>query len=122
MNLEDFKLKKEQVYSNAQPAEQNGLLKSIRYTWIDTDNPVATVLIEYFENSWTSCSNLKVFKAYRGKGLSHQVVEYCKTLGVNNLSVSPKNYVAISLYKKHGFEFIGEHDGSYLRMRAKKGK
>ena len=54
---------------------------------------------------------------YRGKGLSHQIVEFCKAIGVNNLSVSPENHIAIAVYKKHGFYFTGECDGEYLRMR-----
>lgn len=112
MNLKDFRLKEQPLYGN-------GPLKSILYTWFDKTNPVATVRIEYWPDLWISCSGLKIFELYRGNGLSHQVMDFCEDLGVNNLSVSASNTIAIKVYKKHGFVFTGEHDGKYLRMKRR---
>lgn len=49
--------------------------------------------------------NFEVKKEFRNQGLGSAILEYCiKKYKVNDLSVSPSNKGAISLYKKHGFK------------------
>lgn len=44
-------------------------------------------------------------------------MKFCIEMGVNNLSVDRDNSIAISLYKKYGFDFTGSMDGDLLRMK-----
>ena len=47
--------------------------------------------------------DFEVKKEFRNQGLGSAILEYCiKKYKVNDLSVSPSNKGAISLYKKHG--------------------
>ena len=49
--------------------------------------------------------DFEVKKEFRNQGLGSAILEYCiKKYKVNDLSVSPSNKNAISLYKKHGFK------------------
>ena len=120
LRLSDFKFETLDLYLTHREQDETGLVGSSCFKWLSEDGPVATVTVEHWVDNWGSCSNLKVYEPYRGKGLSHQVVEFVKDIGVNNLSVQPDNHIAIALYKKHGFCFTGERDGEYLRMRLSK--
>ena len=122
LRLSDFKFETWYRHLTDREQDETGLVGSLCFKWLSEDGPVATVTVEHWVDNWGSCSNLEVFEPYRGKGLSHQVVEFVKDIGVNNLSVHPENSIAISLYKKHGFYFTGERDGEYLRMRLPKEK
>lgn len=93
----------------------------VDYKWLNASNSViATMTIEKFECGWISLSNFKIAEAYRGQGLSHKLIEFAKTKGVNNLSVDPNNSIAINLYQQHGFFLTGETDGNFYRMRLTK--
>ena len=120
LRLDDFAFEAWDRRLTHREMDETGLVGSSCFKWLSEDGPVATVTVEHWVDNWGSCSNLEVFEPYRGKGLSHQVVEFVKDIGVNNLSVHPENSIAISLYKKHGFCFTGERDGEYLRMRLPK--
>lgn len=117
LRLSDFEFEKWYRHLTDREQGEAGLVGSSCFKWLSENGPVATVTVEHWVDNWVSCSNLEVFEPYRGKGLSHQVVEFVKDIGVNNLSVHPDNHIAIALYKKHGFCFTGGRDGEYLRMR-----
>ena len=61
--------------------------------------------------------DFEVNKKYRGKGYGNAILDYCiKNYKVNDLSVSPNNLSAISLYKKKGFKkrFMYDDNGEQL--------
>lgn len=109
-----------------EPADIKELLAAVPanrvdYKWLNASNSViATMTIEKYECGWTSLSNFEIAEAYRGQGLSHKLIEFAKTKGVNNLSVDPNNSIAINLYQQHGFFLTGETDGNLYRMRLTK--
>lgn len=106
-------------YQITEEENKAGLLYSTLYRWTDWKHDVAHVLIEEFESGWISCSNLVVAEELRGIGCGDDIMKFCIEMGVNNLSVDRDNSIAISLYKKYGFEFTGGTDGDLLRMERK---
>lgn len=119
MNLNDCELRAQELPVNDQ-AYEDRITSNTLYTWLDGSTTVAKVSIEKWLSGWTGMNSLEVFLPYRGKGLSHQVIEFAKDRGANNLSVDPGNSIAIRLYKEHGFIFTGETEGEFLRMRLSK--
>ena len=59
--------------------------------------------------------NVKVFKEYRGQGLSHIIIQYMiNTYNVSELYVNKSNIIAIKAYKKAGFKIINKFDDYYI--------
>ncbi len=67
----------------------------------------------YHEGKIAGEGYLGVSKNYQGKGIGKKLLEKsiieAKNLGCNvmKLEVRKNNLIAINLYKKHGFEFVG---------------
>lgn len=58
--------------------------------------------------------NVKVFKEYRGQGLSHIIIQYMiDNYDASELYVKKNNIIAIKAYTKTGFKIIDEFDGYY---------
>ena len=114
-SLNDYKRKEISLKITKEDAEE-GLMENTRYEWYDGKTKVAEVTLTKWPNNWISCHSLEVKPKYRGKGLSHDLVEFLKKKGMNHLNVEPNNKIAIHLYKKHGFKMSGTKEGKLLRM------
>jgi len=117
-NLTDFSFREKSIPISKEDRD-DGLSEHTQYEWYDKSTKVAEVYIMVWPDNWISCHDLEISKKYRGYHLGNQLVEFIVKKGVNHLSVSPNNKIAIRLYEKYGFKLTGEKEGNLLRMERK---
>ena len=99
--------------------------KGIKLDFYDGDNHVGTVSLSGLGTDQVFMYDLEVDKSYRGQGYGDYITKYAiDRYKANDLSVSPDNTVAQSLYKKHGFNrrFTykdGDEDLDYMQIHKR---
>lgn len=81
--------------------------KAVSLSFYDGNNKIGIVSISGIDTNEPFIYNLEVFKEYRGKGYSKEIMKYIiDKYNANCLSVRPDNKIAINLYKKFGFKIV----------------
>ena len=92
------------------------------------NNVVGEAIIRDYHDGEKFLCNYEIFPKYRGKGYGLKCLDYMvKNKGINSLSVGINNSKAIYIYKKYGFNIVGEpyDDGNgeelsyYMKLKKK---
>lgn len=83
--------------------------KAVDLTFYDGNDKVGECSVSSIDTDRPFLYNLEVFKKYRGKGYSHDIMKYVLShYKIFELTVDKDNEIAIELYKKHGFKLYCE--------------
>lgn len=85
--------------------------KAVDIKFYDKGTQIGEASISAIDTNNAFLYNVEVFKPYRGKGYSHDIMKYCLShYNINELTVESNNKIAINLYKKYGFKEIKHFD------------
>ena len=88
-----------------------------KHVFIDNDTIIATVTVNVFkDNPVKTFESLWIKPEYRGKGLSHKILEEIIEMPMACM-VRKDNVIAINLYKKYGFKFWYNENKEYKWLR-----